>query len=38
MNVAIEKQKMKAKWANLIFAFIIMSTLMASLVVMWLNR
>jgi len=37
-NIAIERNKMKAKWANLIFALIIVSTLLISLVIIWLNR
>lgn len=37
-NVNIEKQKMLQKWANLMFGFMTLSSLILSLVILWLNK
>jgi hypothetical protein len=37
-NITPEKQKMMNKWANLIFGFMTLSSLMLSLAILWLNK
>jgi len=37
-NVIVEKRRILEKWTNLIFAYIVLTSLFSSLVIIWLNH